>query len=299
MSRYRKIQVKTWTDIKFKSLSPIPPCGQGLWLWLLTGPYTQIIPGLFAGGVAGMAESLDWDAKAFQEAFREVFSKGLIKHDGAAKLVFIPKAIKYNMPQSPNVIKSWSTAWEELPECALKNDAWHSFIKAFGFSEAFGKAFAKACPKPSLKAIANQEQEQEQDIYKHNPPLLSPPCIESDATSTKKNKVSKKFTPPTLEEVTDYILTKEYDIDPRLFFNHYEANGWVQGRGKPIKKWKACVQTWIHNDRGNKNGNGTAKPKYKSVTQNAFDQLNEIGTRSIEREATRTLGSGDHKKING
>ncbi len=34
--RYRKIEVKTWSDTKFRSLSPIKPCGQGLWFYLLT-----------------------------------------------------------------------------------------------------------------------------------------------------------------------------------------------------------------------------------------------------------------------
>jgi len=34
--RYRKVEVRTWGDEKFRALSPIPPCGQGLWLFLIT-----------------------------------------------------------------------------------------------------------------------------------------------------------------------------------------------------------------------------------------------------------------------
>jgi hypothetical protein len=40
MSRYRKIEVRTWSDEKFRELSAIPPSGQGLWFFLLTGPHT-------------------------------------------------------------------------------------------------------------------------------------------------------------------------------------------------------------------------------------------------------------------
>lgn len=51
--------------------------------------------------------------------------------------------------------------------------------------------------------------------------------------------------PPTLEEVQNYCLQRRNNIDPEAFIAFYEANGWVQGRGrKPIKNWKACVITW-------------------------------------------------------
>lgn len=41
MGRYRKIEVQMWGDEKFRSLSEIPPCAQGLWLYLLTGTHTS------------------------------------------------------------------------------------------------------------------------------------------------------------------------------------------------------------------------------------------------------------------
>ena len=54
-SRYRKVEVRTWGDEKFRGLSAMPACGQGLWLYLITGPHTGPIPGLFRAGRAGMA----------------------------------------------------------------------------------------------------------------------------------------------------------------------------------------------------------------------------------------------------
>jgi hypothetical protein len=30
-----------------------------------------------------------------------------------------------------------------------------------------------------------------------------------------------------------------------LFIDHYKANHWVQGRGKPIKDWEAAVRNWV------------------------------------------------------
>ena len=84
----------------------------------------------------------------------------MVKVDWEARLVWLPQAKKYNRPESPNVVRSWRDHWDNVPECALKVEAYHA-LKAFteGLGEAFAKAFAEACAHPS----PNQEQEQEQE----------------------------------------------------------------------------------------------------------------------------------------
>ena len=47
-----------------------------------------------------------------------------------------------------------------------------------------------------------------------------------------------------MEEVRTFFQERGTTIDPEAFFAHYEANGWVQSRGKPIRNWKACLTTW-------------------------------------------------------
>ena len=165
---YRRIEVRTWADDKFRALSPIPACGQGLWLYLLTGPHTGPIPGLFRAGRAAMAEDLDWEPAAFDKAFAEAFQQGMVKADWKAKLVWIPNAIRCNPPASPNVVKSWTKYWGLLPECDLKREAFESLRAAVSglgeaFAKAFDDAFGKALRKSSIKAMGNQEQEQEQE----------------------------------------------------------------------------------------------------------------------------------------
>jgi hypothetical protein len=77
-----------------------------------------------------LAEELDWSGEEFREAFGEVSGKGLVKADWKARVVWIPKAVKYNQPESPNVVKSWRYTWDEIPECALKAEA-HNRLAAF------------------------------------------------------------------------------------------------------------------------------------------------------------------------
>ncbi|MBY0243169.1 MAG: hypothetical protein K2X55_28075 [Burkholderiaceae bacterium] len=213
MSRYRKIEVKTWTDKRFRALSAMPPSGQGLWFFLLTGPHTGPIPGLFRAGRASMAEELGWEQEAFDEAFAEVFANGMAKADFKARLVWLPNAIKYNRPESPNVVRSWRAELDLLPECALKTEAvaaMRTALAAIGaaYAEAFNE-FAKedappqqakapaedreeSLPKPSGKAFGkasakpmpNQEQEQEQEQEQVNP-IVEQPQLDLAASPTK------------------------------------------------------------------------------------------------------------------
>jgi hypothetical protein len=163
MARYKKIDVRMWGDEKFKALSSPQPNAQTLWVYFLTGPVTNNIPGLIPFGEMAIAEKLNWPLKAFREAFNEVLDKGMAKVNRQAQLIWIPNAISYNTPESPNVITSWRVIWDEIPECDLKAEA-YQVLKAFleGFHEAFTKAFLEALAKPSGKPLANQKQEQEQ-----------------------------------------------------------------------------------------------------------------------------------------
>lgn len=63
--------------------------------------------------------------------------------------------------------------------------------------------------------------------------------------NNKKEIYKERFIKPTLEEVKNYCLERNNNVDAEKFIDYYEANGWVQGKArKPIKDWKACIRTW-------------------------------------------------------
>lgn len=68
----------------------------------------------------------------------------------------------------------------------------------------------------------------------------------------------KRFTPPTLDEVKAYCTERRNSVDPERFVDFYTANGWTQGRGKPIKDWRACVRTWEKSERAEQDKEGTS-----------------------------------------
>ena len=186
MARYRKIDPRIWNDEKISSLSD---CAQLAFLYVLTHPLMTSLGALrgtpegLAGEKYGWEESREGFRKAFLEACLELSEKGVIKIDKKG-VIFAPNFLKYNRPESPNVIKAWKGSLDLLPECSLMTEVLtqaKSCIDAMSegyreaFQEAFAEDFAKAClggvEKPSAKTMPNQEQEQEleqeQDIYEH------------------------------------------------------------------------------------------------------------------------------------
>ena len=75
---------------------------------------------------------------------------------------------------------------------------------------------------------------------------------EKDTETEKEKRKNSRFTPPTLEEVKAYCLERNNNVDAEKFVDYYTANGWVQGKGKPVKDWKACIRTWEKNSFTNK-----------------------------------------------
>lgn len=57
------------------------------------------------------------------------------------------------------------------------------------------------------------------------------------------HKPSKRFTPPTVEQVQEYCWERDNCVDPQRFVDYYTSNGWMVGKNK-MKDWKAAVRTW-------------------------------------------------------
>lgn len=197
MSRYRRVEVGTWTDSKVRALSAPPPNAQTLWMYLLCGPRTMAIPGVVVAREAVIADDLRWPLESLREAFHEVFQEGLAEADWEAGLIVLPKALmdshgeprESNAPQSPNVVKGWAKAWKEVPDSHLKTQllqALGSYCKALpeGFTKAFAEAFRK--PLESLSNTGSRKKEQEagrRKVREASPPAPSSSSADPDAVA--------------------------------------------------------------------------------------------------------------------
>lgn len=59
----------------------------------------------------------------------------------------------------------------------------------------------------------------------------------------KKKEVKKRFVPPTLAELQEYVLEKGYHFSAEAFHAFYNSKGWLVGKS-PMRSWKSACVTW-------------------------------------------------------
>lgn len=148
MSHYRKVDVRIWNDAKFQSLSDIAKL---CFFQLLTHPNMTAL-GAMRATPEGLSSDLKDFREGFPEAFREVLSKGMADYDEDARLIALPNFVKYNPPNSPNVVKAWVGALEYIPESHLKTVV---VQRAVAFTEGMSKGFRKAIPQALRDAMGD------------------------------------------------------------------------------------------------------------------------------------------------
>ena len=85
-----------------------------------------------------------------------------------------------------------------------------------------------------------------------NSSIVNDSPINASKEKCKKERLgdagkTKRFVPPTMEEVRDYIIGKGSAVDAERFWNFYESKGWMVGKNK-MKDWKAAIRTWERNN---------------------------------------------------
>lgn len=88
-----------------------------------------------------------------------------------------------------------------------------------------------------------------------------------------KNK-DKGAMPPSLEDVSDYIMSISCGIDAQWFIDYYSARGWMIGKNK-MKDWKAAVRTCERN-RIKWDGEKLKSKPVKPSTQDSLKRYEEM-----------------------
>lgn len=177
MARYKKIDVRIWNDAKFNALSSD---ARLIFLFMLTSPQTTMV-GAVPVDKHTVSRILKFDEIRYGIGYKQLSEYGMLEYDEAG-IFWIKNFLKYNHPENPKVVISWSSLLDLFPECQLLIKIAKSVLKA---CETRGEAYVKAL-HPEFKKLAKydmsngmpygitypmpyqeQEQEQEQDIYTH------------------------------------------------------------------------------------------------------------------------------------
>jgi uncharacterized protein YdaU (DUF1376 family) len=92
----------------------------------------------------------------------------------------------------------------------------------------------------------------------------------------KEKKGTKRFVPPSVQDVRDYCKARNNKVDPERFIDHYTSNGWKVGKNS-MKDWKASVRTWEKRDNEESSGVRSHKP---NAAERYHDALKEIAAES-------------------
>ena len=80
--------------------------------------------------------------------------------------------------------------------------------------------------------------------------------VKESKVKESKDKVksisANNFTPPTLDDIKNYIAEKNYSTDPLSFYNYFSEGNWTDSKGNKVKNWKQKIITWeSHNGKKN------------------------------------------------
>lgn len=81
---------------------------------------------------------------------------------------------------------------------------------------------------------------------------INPNVEEKEEPTAPRKKTTRKttsFTPPTKEEIRDYVHEAGLQMDPDAFFDHFESNGWKVGGKAPMVDWKATARNWARREK--------------------------------------------------
>lgn len=263
MARYRKIDTRIWNDERFGRLSDDAKL---VFLFLLTHPHMTSL-GAMRATAPGLAAELNWLVERFQKAFGELVktqanSEGqsddhtLVEFDDRACFIGLPNFLKYNGPESPNVVTSWAKSIDLLPECSLKKNLLkranvcmttrgEKFIEAWeGVLQSLPESLREGFVEPFPKTMSNQEPEPEQQQeHKQEPRKKVAAIAAGDVRPAKSSK-------PKAKNKTEKPIVIPAELDTAEFVQAWaEWKEHLRQKNKPMKPLQETklLSTWKAN----------------------------------------------------
>jgi hypothetical protein len=108
---------------------------------------------------------------------------------------------------------------------------------------------------------------------------------------------AKRFTPPSLEEVTHHIEENQLTVNAEAFFYHYESKGWKIGK-ESMKSWTAALAQWNAKDKSKQPSNNQL-PKKQFVSFAEQKVLNQEIKVEVYPNGRYLDANGDVREAHG
>lgn len=241
MAIYRNVSMNFWTDSKVDD--EFTPEEKYFMLYLLTNPHTNIL-GCYEISMKQMERETGYNMDTINRLLgRMQDTHGVIRYDASTKEILIVHWHKYNWQKSDKVLKALVDAAAYIKSASFKKYiadtvyiryAYRMDITTDTVTVSDTVSVTESMDADEPRQAPAPEQSVEKSVENQKP--------------VEKPKPKKRFVPPTVEEVAAYCAERRNGVNPQRFVDFYTANGWTQGKGKPIKDWQAAVRTWEQRD---------------------------------------------------
>ena len=102
----------------------------------------------------------------------------------------------------------------------------------------------------------------------------------------------KTFTKPTIDEIQDYCIERNNNVNAEHFFDYYESNGWKVGKNS-MKDWKAAVRTWERSEYRKPNSKKNSKEDAINVVNNLMNKLGGVDNEQPTTDFESTIDVTD------
>lgn len=113
--------------------------------------------------------------------------------------------------------------------------------------------------RDTKKPIQSDFQSNKRDTKKNGFGTVAGQSINTKIINKRDSGKKQVFSVPTIEEITEYIVTEKLNIDAEKFYYYYESNGWMVGKNK-MKSWKMALKSW-NSKNSNQSTNKTVTKK--------------------------------------
>ena len=164
----------------------------------------------------------------------------------------IPADVRYSKKLTPNAKLLYA---EITALCNMNGKCTAStkyFATLYNVSKTSIQNWLKILDDNNFITRHNIFKEGSQEILSRHIKLVKPPPQNNlrdnnniNITNTNLTDSNKKvrFKKPTLDDVKNYCILRQNNIDAEAFIDFYESKNWQIGKNK-MKDWKACVRTW-------------------------------------------------------
>lgn len=230
MAIYRNVMMGFWTDRKVAD--DFTPEDRYFYLYMFTNPHTNLC-GCYEISMKQTIAETGYSRESIENLIKRFETvHDVIRYSSETGEVLILNWYKYN----------WTTS-DKFRKPLLEQI---QSVKCQEFKEYLMAVFENTKDTVSIR-------------YEYGSDTTDTVTVTDTVSDTDKKK--KRFTPPTVEEVQNYINEKGYHIDAKAFVNFYASKGWMVGKTKMVS-WRSSVATW---EQRYKEEHRTAPPQQRSV----------------------------------